>query len=852
MLYKTLLLLGHSHRVIGNVDTANTYYYKAEDIAKKTNNEDRIVLAFIYQQLCIYITGSNDKPIENLKPLVGKDALSVSTKGILHQALGNIYRSAADWHNSQYNFEESIQLAKEGDEYDVMEREAELGRMYRSSGCYSEALKRQKSFLQFSICRGYRYSVAAACGYIGFTYYSMGKSHYEEAVRYLYCRLELSKNELDDTAGYRWCLNNIGKVYLGLNEHDMCLRLFTESGEIAKRIGNMLGLGTAYGNMGTACRAVGRHADAIKYHKLYLEIAEGNFDTGGVAIMQNELILDHLILYKEEVDTSDKIKMLNTARKYAFQALATGLEVRSRLAKDDDLLKIANFEKNQAKTVSLLQYILIEQGQKEAALLISELGRAQALADLVGDKLKATSQFLTDIVSIADTEGNLNSKQLYSTMCNVGSLLHRLNSQLLVYSIVNNPLSTGTTVDSRLYTWHVSRSETDNKVIVHFNQAMLSQTNNDDTESVVFNEEYFHGLMHKVRGTSTDLIKEMPSRTHDMDALTSRDIIPRKKDSTPVPIRQQVAQKVQEKDKLEELYSLLFEPVSKHILHNGDTEVTRLIIIPQGFLFGVPFPALKGPGFYLIEKLVTSLSPSIYLLQLALQKKLSKLIPDVQSNLCVFAVGNPKMPLDEIEQLPGAENEVKSILSIVDGKMLCSLDATKNEIVKCLPDFPVVHLATHAILEDSLADHFTSTDIKDESNDFSIKGAIILAKSGPRCSGVLTSSEIKELNLESNELFVLSCCNTARGKVTGDGILGLSRSLMCAGATNMIVTLWPIHDSSTSVLMKNFYSRYRLCRDAPASLRYSMLYHIQQQYKEEHWAAFCCLGVNILASSHSE
>ena len=204
-----MLLLGHTHRVIGNVDTANTYYCKAEDIAKKTNNEDRIVLAFIYQHLCIYITGSNDKPIEKLKPLVGKDGLSVSTKGILHQALGNIYRSAADWHNSQYNFKESIRLAKEGDLYDVMERKAELGRMYRSSGCHSKALKRQKSFLQFSICQGYRYSVAAACGYIGFTYYSMGKSHYEEAVRYLYCRLELSKNELDDTAGYRWCLNNI-------------------------------------------------------------------------------------------------------------------------------------------------------------------------------------------------------------------------------------------------------------------------------------------------------------------------------------------------------------------------------------------------------------------------------------------------------------------------------------------------------------------------------------------------------------------------------------------------------------------------------------------------------------------
>ena len=838
MQYKVCLLLGHTYRVIGEIDKAKKCYKKAETIGKDDTMEDCVTLAVIYQQMCVYATGNNNEPIEKLKPLVSNNALSVSTRGILHQVLGNVYRSAADWHHSKYHFNESICLAKEeNDQHKVMERLAELGRVYRSSGCHNEALTRQKAFLKFSVSHGYLYSIGAACGYIGFTYYSMGKSHYEDAVKFLYCRLELSRSELNDVAGYRWCLNNLGKVYLGLNEHKLCMQLFTESAEIAKDIGNMLGLGTAYGNLGTACRAVGRHNEAIKYHKLYLhDIAEKTSDTGGVSIMQNELILDYLFIYKEKKERAEKDSMLETARRYACQALRTGLEVRSRLGKEDDLLKIGNFEKNQARTYALLQFILVEQGEYKAALLVSELGRARALADLVEEKLKAYSQFLSDIVDIFNLDGSFNCKQMSSAMVQLNSLLQSLKSHLLIYSIVDNPLNGKETL---LYTWYVhpvSDCLTD-EVKLHFNQVSLSQKNGDKAECLAFNEEYVTSLMHEVRSTSSQLIKTAESGT---DNVPSRDIIRRK---MAVVASEKSPQPEKRKDKLEELYSLLIEPMSKHMLFK-DVDVTRLIIIPQGFLFSVPFPALKGPGHYLIEKFILSLSPSIYLLQLALQKEKTKFSTDLQTDLSILAVGNPQMPLDEIEQLPGAENEAKSIIDIVRGKLLCGVEATKTDVVNSLPHFSVIHLATHAILEDSLSDHLASSELTTSKSDgdYGIKGAIVLAKSNSSCSGVLTSSEIKELNLNC-ELFVLSCCNTARGKVTQDGILGLSRSLMCAGATNMIVTLWPIHDSSTALLMKNFYSEYKLSRDAPAALRHSMLSLIKKQYKVERWAAFCNLGI---------
>ena len=59
----------------------------------------------------------------------------------------------------------------------------------------------------------------------------------------------------------------------------------------------------------------------------------------------------------------------------------------------------------------------------------------------------------------------------------------------------------------------------------------------------------------------------------------------------------------------------------------------------------------------------------------------------------------------------------------------------------------------------------------------------------------------------------------------------------------MLVTLWPIVDSSTALLMEHFYCHYALSRDAPAALQASMLHLIKNHYKPENWAAFCCISV---------
>ena len=105
-----------------------------------------------------------------------------------------------------------------------------------------------------------------------------------------------------------------------------------------------------------------------------------------------------------------------------------------------------------------------------------------------------------------------------------------------------------------------------------------------------------------------------------------------------------------------------------------------------------------------------------------------------------------------------------------------------------MPQARIIHIATHGILN----------DIK----QLGVPGAIALAPSG-NDNGFLTSTEIVDLQLNA-ELVVLSACKTGRGDITGDGVIGLSRSLLSAGAASAIVSLWHVPDDTTKLLICRF------------------------------------------------
>ena len=107
---------------------------------------------------------------------------------------------------------------------------------------------------------------------------------------------------------------------------------------------------------------------------------------------------------------------------------------------------------------------------------------------------------------------------------------------------------------------------------------------------------------------------------------------------------------------------------------------------------------------------------------------------------------------------------------------------------------------------------------------------------------LLTAEEILKQKLNA-ELVVLSACDTARGRITGDGVIGLSRSLFIAGTPSVIVSLWSVPDAPTAELMTEFYRQLKQTGDKAQSLRQAML-KLKEQYPNtpKKWAAFTLIG----------
>ena len=107
------------------------------------------------------------------------------------------------------------------------------------------------------------------------------------------------------------------------------------------------------------------------------------------------------------------------------------------------------------------------------------------------------------------------------------------------------------------------------------------------------------------------------------------------------------------------------------------------------------------------------------------------------------------------------------------------------------------------------------------------------------------------LQLASAKLVVLSECDSFKGELRADGVIGITRAFVAAGAPTLLATLWKVSDSATRVLMTRFYDRLlgEVAGDAAAALQGTMVSMIRAGFKPNEWASFVCYG---LASGHAD
>ena len=113
--------------------------------------------------------------------------------------------------------------------------------------------------------------------------------------------------------------------------------------------------------------------------------------------------------------------------------------------------------------------------------------------------------------------------------------------------------------------------------------------------------------------------------------------------------------------------------------------------------------------------------------------------------------------------------------------MLLNADATKEAVLKHADTANIIHLASHGTQD-----------------------GIYL--SGRTCEeGKLTMAEVQSLSLNQTKMVVLSACDTFKGDLLADGVVGITRSFLVAGASTVIASMWPVSDEGTMHMMKHLY-----------------------------------------------
>jgi len=272
---------------------------------------------------------------------------------------------------------------------------------------------------------------------------------------------------------------------------------------------------------------------------------------------------------------------------------------------------------------------------------------------------------------------------------------------------------------------------------------------------------------------------------------------------------------------LRRLHQLLIEPIRDCLPSEPGAMVT---FIPQDYLFFVPFAALQdAAGEFLIAQYALATAPSIQVLDLT-RRHQNSLPVETRGAL---VVGNPTMPFingKRLPPLPGAEQEAKTVAAQIRAPVMLGAQATKMEVLAQMTAVRTIHLATHGFLDDA-TEGFGSVALTPSDGD----------------RGFLTSREISALRLNA-ELIVLSACDTAQGKITGDGIQGLSRSFIVAGASSVIVSLWSVPDAPTALLMSDFYRSLQQGVNKAEALRQAMLTTMRAHPQPLDWAAFTLVG----------
>jgi CHAT domain-containing protein/tetratricopeptide (TPR) repeat protein len=294
-------------------------------------------------------------------------------------------------------------------------------------------------------------------------------------------------------------------------------------------------------------------------------------------------------------------------------------------------------------------------------------------------------------------------------------------------------------------------------------------------------------------------------------------------------------------------------------------------------LNGINTIYLSQDGIYNKINLNTLLLPDgSYLLEnkdiiyLSNTKDITKKTGAVHQKRKLFLLGNPNFEMDmagnqtriegkrkyTISKLPGTAKELELIEELFAGKDypvdVFQQDFATENALKNLKDQNIMHMATHGYFEEINAktkgSEIFGVDIDKAVENPLLRSGLLFAGASNYLdgmegdqgdNGVMTAYEAMNLNLENIDLVVLSACDTGLGDIqNGEGVYGLQRSFLVAGADKVMMSLWKVDDNATQELIVEFYKNFLKDNDYRQSLKSAQMELMKKNPHPYYWGAF--------------
>ena len=734
-----------------------------------------------------------------------------------YAALGIIFLNLGEYVKAKEHCEKALSIAgKIGDRETEARCYVTLGIIFQNLSENVKAKEYCEKALSIAGKIGNRKGEAACYAALGIIFLNLGE--YVKAKEHCEKALAIA-GKIGDRRIEAKCYSRLGCISLRLDERVKAKEYYEKGLAIAGKTGERRTEAECYSGIGILSLNLGEHVKAKEHCEKALAIAEKIGDRETEALCHGKL--GKIFLYLSEYVKAKECfeKDLEWSRKHGIKEdeslcclllsicmfkLGNICEGKSNIFASinereilrglqvQDKYKISYFD-HVVSYYRVASHLLSKSSFLHEAFYLEEYGRARALADLmaaqysVQNEIPVTPQRWDDIESIVKKECNCTC--LYISYCKqwITFWVLKAESPLLFRQINVNDFFVGKGSVSRVADL-LSREI--------YREVLCLAPEQCEDRSWLPSDTY------------SEYGRERPLEEDDEDQS-------QQPERTPAFV-----------------YKMIIAPVADLL------DKPEIIIVPDRLFYKVPFAALEEESRKcLSESFRIHIVPSLTTLKLIQDSP-----ADYHSQTGVLVVGDPDVGevlyngiLRRISRLPFASEEAKMIGKLFGTEPLVGKQATKQAVLQNIHSVSLIHFACHGNAErgEIVLAPPPLTDRRPQEEDY-----------------LLTMENISQVQLRA-KLVVLSCCHSAKGQISAEGVVGIARAFLGSGARSVLAALWAIEDEATEQFMSRFYENLVRGDSASESFQQAMNWMRENGFaKITQWAPFMLIGDNVTLDVH--